>query len=234
MGVACMLLEVIADTLEDAVTAERCGADRIELITAVREGGLTPSFGLIEAVVSAVSIPVHVMVRPHSRSFRYDRRELETMARDIRLIRRSGAAGIVVGALREDGTVDEEALRRLFDEAEGLSVTFHRAFDEAVDQFAALEELGGFPEVKRILTSGGKPNVLDARERIKTLVERSEGTGLTILAGSGLRFDGLADFVTGTGVREVHFGSWVRRNGNMLAPIDPMRLEAVRDVLRGL
>lgn len=63
------LLEVIATTVSDARAAERGGADRLELITAIGEGGLTPSIGLIESVVEAVRISVNMIVRPHGRSF---------------------------------------------------------------------------------------------------------------------------------------------------------------------
>ena len=67
-----VLLEVIATTVADARLAAQAGANRLELVTAMGEGGLTPSLGLIEAVVAAVTIPVNVIVRPHSRSFVYD------------------------------------------------------------------------------------------------------------------------------------------------------------------
>lgn len=65
------VLEVIAVNVEDAKAAEEGGADRIELVSAMSEGGLTPSYGFMEQVLSQVSIPVYVMIRPHSRSFRY-------------------------------------------------------------------------------------------------------------------------------------------------------------------
>ena len=50
------------------------------------EGGLTPSIGLIERAVGSVSIPVNVMVRPHSLSFHYDPYAIQTMVADIRQI----------------------------------------------------------------------------------------------------------------------------------------------------
>lgn len=80
-----MIIEVIADTVEDAIIAEQAGANRIELITGVAEGGLTPSYGIIEAVCKAVSIPVYVMIRPHSRSFSYSNTELNSMVKDIQI-----------------------------------------------------------------------------------------------------------------------------------------------------
>lgn len=73
------LLEVIAVNAADARAAEAGGADRIELVCAMSEGGLTPSFGIIEQVVSSVSIPVYVMIRPHSRSFCYNEDDRKAM-----------------------------------------------------------------------------------------------------------------------------------------------------------
>ena len=40
-----VLIEVAAESVEDAVAAERGGADRIELCAALDLGGLTPSIG---------------------------------------------------------------------------------------------------------------------------------------------------------------------------------------------
>lgn len=97
MPASSILLEVIATTIGDARAAARAGADRIELVTAISEGGLTPSVGVIEAVVAAVPIPVNVIVRPHSRSFSYDASELAAIARDVRAAVAAGANGIVFG-----------------------------------------------------------------------------------------------------------------------------------------
>ncbi|MCY1691654.1 hypothetical protein OVA29_13985 [Exiguobacterium sp. SL14] len=84
------MLEIIASTVEEAVAREQAGADRIELVSALSEGGLTPSYGLIRQVVSTVEIPVHVLVRPHSKSFVYSKADEETIITDIDLIRELG------------------------------------------------------------------------------------------------------------------------------------------------
>ena len=223
-----VLLEVIATTVADARLAAQAGADRLELITAMGEGGLTPSLGLIEAVVETVSIPVNVIVRPHSRSFVYDADDHAVMLRDVRAVKAAGANGVVIGMLNARGEIDREQLARAIDAADGLAITFHRAFDEVRDQRRALDVLLGFDAVTNVLTSGGKPSVLDAEATIRDLVREASGSHCTVLAGAGLTVDAVAGFVNRTQVQAVHFGSGVRVGGNGLAPIDIDKVARVR------
>ncbi|QOS97701.1 copper homeostasis protein CutC [Brevibacterium sp. JNUCC-42] len=215
-----MILEVIATTLDDAKRAEAGGADRLELITSIVEGGLTPSYGLIKNVVNQVKIPVHVMVRPHSQSFVYTSDDIKVMQQDIQIIRELGATGVVLGTLTRDNQIDYRALETLLEETGDMHVTFHRAFDEVENQLEALEQLLGYKQIDHILTSGGQSSALHAVDQIKTLVERTTSTHLTILAGAGLTIDTVPTFAKETGVREVHFGTGVRQNGQALKPVD--------------
>jgi len=226
-----VLLEVIATTVADARLAAQAGADRLELVTAMGEGGLTPSIGLIEAVVNTVSIPVNVIVRPHSRSFVYDADDHALMLHDVRAVKAAGANGVVIGMLNVDGEIDREQLARAIDAADGLAVTFHRAFDEVRDQQKALDVLLGFDAVTNVLTSGGEPSVLDAEATIRALLRQASGSHCTVLAGAGLTVDAVAGFVSRTQVQAVHFGSGVRVGGNGLAPIDIDKVARVRALL---
>jgi copper homeostasis protein len=227
------VLEVIATTVADARAAERGGANRLELVTAMGEGGLTPSIGLIESVVDAVKIPVNVIVRPHSRSFVYDADDYGVMLRDVRAMSTTRANAIVIGMLDAQGDVDEEGLTRVIDAADGKQITFHRAFDEARDLFAAFDVLSRFESVTNVLTSGGKASVLDAEPVIARLVEQSKGARCTVLAGAGLTVDAVQGFVASTKVSAVHFGSGLRMDGKALAPVDEARVRRVRALLDG-
>jgi copper homeostasis protein len=226
-----ILLEVIATTPADAQCAERAGADRLELITAFGEGGLTPSIGIIEAVVDAVAIPVNVIVRPHSRSFVFDAQDLAVMLRDVRAIAAARAHGIVIGMLTAAGEVDRDALARAVDAADGLPLTFHRAFDAARDLREALDVLLGFETVTNVLTSGGMPSVLQAQPRMRELVAQASGSHCTMLAGAGLTVEQVGEFVAATGVSAVHFGTGVRVGGNGLAPVSADKVAHVRATL---
>ncbi|MBN3847744.1 copper homeostasis protein CutC [Paraburkholderia sp. Ac-20342] len=226
-----VLLEVIATTVADARVAARAGADRLELVTAMGDGGLTPSVGLIEAVVDAVAIPVNVIVRPHSRSFVYDADDYAVMLRDIRAVKAAGANGIVIGMLDAAGAIDREGLARACEAADGLDVTFHRAFDEARDLREALDVLLCVEAVKNVLTSGGKPSVLQAQAVIRELVRQADSSPCTVLAGAGLTLEAVADFVSATHVEAVHFGSGVRVNGHGLAPVEAAKVAQARALL---
>ncbi len=222
-----MLLEVIATCADDIIKAVSGGADRIELVTGLQEGGMTPSLGFLEEAVNSSVVPVHVMIRPHSRSFHYDPDDLRIMVKDIGAVRRAGAAGVVLGALRENGRVDKDALKRLLEEADGLSVTFHRAFDETRDLDEALDDLLAFP-VDRILTSGGKTSVLQAMDIIGHLVKRTQGSRIRILAGSGLTIESLPEFIKKTDAEEFHFGRGVRTGMLATGQIDPELVRRIK------
>jgi copper homeostasis protein len=223
-----MLLEVIASSANDILKAAEGGADRIELCTGLKEGGMTPSLGLIETAAEVSRIPFHVLIRPHSMSYLYDSYDLQTMIKDIRYVKQAGGAGIVIGALTPEGRIDKENLRLLLDEADGLNVTFNRAFDETRNLYEALEDLLTFPQVNRVLTSGGMPSILDAVDTITKLQQKTRGTSIRVLAGAGLTVESYPDFVRQTLVEEVHFGRGVRRNSSIESPVDPQRVRTVK------
>ncbi|WCT56383.1 copper homeostasis protein CutC [Paenibacillus kyungheensis] len=225
-------LEVIATTPEDAMIAEQAGADRIELIAAQQEGGLTPSLGIIEYITETVHIPVNVMVRPHSRHFRYDHAELNSMIRDIRHISRTGAAAIVTGVLTEDGQIDTNALERLLEAADGKPFTFHRAFDELDNLERGLDILSHYPQITHILTSGGQPSVLQAVDQMIVLNRLAIQYPIQLIAGAGLTLQSLADFVTHTSIKEVHLGSAVRIHSDINLALDPARVAQAQQLLQ--
>lgn len=92
------LLEIAVQDIAGARTALAAGADRLELCSALATGGLTPSLGLIEAVVE-LGAEVHVLVRAMAGDLVVGRDELEVLQRDVRLGVDAGASAIVTGVL---------------------------------------------------------------------------------------------------------------------------------------
>ncbi len=213
MEVRAITIEICVESVEGALAAARGGADRIELCSALSEGGLTPSHGLLAQVLHECRLPVMVMIRPRDGSFVYSDHEFSVMMTDIRRVRNLAAVGnvqgIVTGVLHPDGTVDVERNRQLTEAAYPLSCTFHRAIDVSINPLEALDSIldCGYD---RVLTSGQAVGAAGGTAVIRQLVERSAGR-IAVMAGAGVRPENVAELIRQTGVMEVHSSAsvWV-------------------------
>ncbi|WP_105630721.1 copper homeostasis protein CutC [Cronobacter dublinensis] len=194
------LLEICCYSLACAMTAQEAGADRIELCSAVNEGGLTPSAGVLKGARAQLTLPVHPIVRPRGGDFCYRADEFATMLDDIAFIRELGFAGLVTGVLNEDGEVDIARMRKIMRAADGMAVTFHRAFDMCASPLKALEELTDLG-VARILTSGQQATAEKGISLITELKRQSRAP--IIMAGAGVRLSNL-DLFLAQGIDELH------------------------------
>ncbi|WP_036151863.1 copper homeostasis protein CutC [Maribacter forsetii] len=178
-----MIVEVCANSLESALVAERAGADRIELCSELAVGGLTPSYGLLKAVRSKITIPVNILIRPRSGDFTYSDEELDIMISDIELCAELGYNGIVSGVLLENFSLDVVRTRKLKDAAGKLKFTFHRAFDWIQNPLDALKKLETM-QVDTILTSGQQKSAPEGLDFLFQLKEQSKM--IQIMPGSGV------------------------------------------------
>lgn len=206
--------EICANSVESCVEAQKGGAHRVELCAGIVEGGTTPSYGEIVTARELLDIKLHVIIRPRGGDFLYNELEAQIMERDIHLCKEAGVDGVVIGCLTAEGDIDIPLAKRLVNAAEGMSVTFHRAFDVCRDPFTALEqiiELG----CNRILTSGQQPTVIQGLSRLKELIERA-GNRIIILPGSGINETNIAHIAKETGAREFHFSARETRQSEMI------------------
>ena len=216
------VLEVCCGDMESVRGAVEGGAQRIELCEALELDGLTPGEEMMREAIGT-GIPVQVLIRPREGAFVYSEEEVARMRRDIQLARRLGAHGVVIGALRADGTIDREAIRILVNEAEGLSITFHRAFDVCTRPLESLEDIIALG-CHRLLSSGQQSSAEQGIPLLRELVRQSAGR-LIIMPGAGVNADNARRILAQTGAYELH-GS-LRRNGHS----DP---ELVRAVVRDM
>lgn len=237
-------LEVIGFTIDSCIIAQNAGADRIELCDGPAEGGTTPSYGFIKSARKKLSIELFPIIRPRGGDFLYSDDEFNIMVADTRVCKELGCDGIVIGMLNADGTVDKDRCRILTDLAYPMGVTFHRAFDRAVDPVQAMEDIidCGF---ERILTSGQKPNAMDGIALLAELVKLGEGR-ISIMPGSGVRSDNIIDIAQKSGATEFHTSARMMRDTKMkftnelmneeLRSVitDEQELKKIKDILQGL
>ncbi|XP_034255740.1 copper homeostasis protein cutC homolog [Thrips palmi] len=197
-------MEVCVDSIQSAINAEKGGASRLELCSALSEGGLTPTPGLLKAVKEAVSIPVFCMLRARGgNDFVYSAAEIEVMKTDALLLRAVGGAdGFVFGALTPQGGIDIKACQDILQVTAPLPVTFHRAIDVCHDPLGAMHiiaELG----FKRILTSGQQDSAERGIELIKNMVSKGRDQ-ISIMIGAGVNKNNVAHILKETGAKEYH------------------------------
>lgn len=198
------VIEICANSAESAVKAQEGGAHRVELCAGIPEGGTTPSFGEICAARRLLErTKLHVIIRPRGGDFLYSPLEQEVMLHDIRAAREAGADGVVFGCLTAEGDVDVPLARRMLAAAEGMSVTFHRAFDMCRHPREALEQLAGLG-IARILTSGGEATAEAGIPLLRELVELAQGR-IVIMPGCGVNAGNIRRIAEETGAREFHF-----------------------------
>ena len=208
-------IEVCCSSTNEIKEAILGGAIRVELCGAISCGGVTPSYGLLKnAAALKDEIDINVIIRPREGCFLYSHEEVEDMCHDIDLCHELGLHGVVIGALTRDGDIDMEACRKMMEHAEGMSVTFHRAFDVCKDPAKALEniiELG----CERLLTSGQQSTALIGAKKIADLIEQANGR-IIIMPGAGIRPTNIAQIEKMTQAEEFHSTARITLSDGMI------------------
>lgn len=215
-------MEATVDNVTSAINAVRGGASRIELCSALGEGGLTPSIGLLKVVKSLlVDVPVFVMIRPRrGTDFVYSEDEILVMKTDVNNLKDAGADGFVFGVLTPEGDVDELVCAELLQLCKPLPVTFHRAFDVTRDPVQSLEVIIklGFT---RVLTSGQS---LSAERGVPLLAKLNDISNkrIIIVPGAGINETNLAYILSETQAKEFHASARSKISFSRNAKICPM------------
>jgi len=195
-------LEICCFNIQSALVAQDAGAHRVELCADPAGGGTTPSLGVIKTAREKLHIQLYPIIRPRDGDFLFDDEEFEIMIRDISFCKQAGCDGIVIGMLNADGTIDKKRCAKLVELAYPLGVTFHRAFDRAVNPFEAMEDILSIG-CERILTSGQKPTAIEGAMLLNELVRQAENR-IIIMPGSGIRAKNIAELIEKTTAEEFH------------------------------
>lgn len=213
------IIEICVDSLESLVAAQQGGAHRVELCSALSEGGLTPSIGFArKAKELCPELIIHAMLRPRSGGFVYNPIEQEMMLEELVIFRELNIDGIVVGALTPEGKIDRPFLEQIVEQCKGkMSITFHRAFDLVDDQEDALLTLCDLG-IQRILTSGGQASATQGAEQIRRLIALAEGR-LVVMPGAGIGPENIQALMLATRATEYHLSAKVAiREGEPCKP----------------
>lgn len=202
-----VVLEVCCGSADDVAEAFRAGADRVELNSDLFHGGLTPTVGSLVVAKRTTGMKIMTMVRPREGGFCYTQGEFAVAVEDAGELLRHGADGLVFGFLHQDGTLDRARTKVLADLARsaGRESVFHRAIDVVPDWRQALDtliELG----VTRVLTSGQAPDVSQATQTIREMIDYAAGR-IEILPGAGITRGNMDRVIAQSGCTQIHLAA---------------------------
>lgn len=198
-----LIFEACVESLEEAMAAEKRGANRIELCSHLELDGLTPSRELTLQCLDRLSIPVMAMVRPRGGNFVYSEAEVRQMEEEIGFLKQAGVAGVVFGLLTPENTIDIENTRYLSNLAVPLEITFHKAIDYSTDVLKSFQEMNAIKGITRVLTSGGMDTAWNGRKILKQMQDM-QGRKIKIIAAGKILPENRLQIAEYTGVSELH------------------------------
>jgi len=221
-------LEIACFNAKSAIIANEAGADRIEFCDGPEVGGTTPNFETLRSIRDQIAIPVFVMIRPRGGDFVYTDTEVQQMKTSIEQFK-DIADGFVFGVLGANAKVYIQRTKELVSVAHPLPCTFHRAFDQTIDPYDALEDVLQFGMIA-ILTSGGEPSAMDGCETLAKLVQTAQGR-IAIMPGGGVRSANIEGLRRLTQASFYHSSALVD-NGGVASSTEILRLKtSCRDSL---
>jgi copper homeostasis protein len=209
------MLEICIDSIESAIIASKCGADRLEVCSSLVTGGITPHIPFIKTLKKYTDIPLNILIRPRHGDFLYSKYEVEQMKLYIKTLANEKLAhGIIIGALTKDGDLDIDVMKQLIDSSGGMYVTCHRAFDMVRDQNKALIDLIDL-KVNCVLTSGGLDSAIKGIENIKELTTLADGK-IDIMPGAGINLDNFLEIKKNINPKYIHLSAKETLKSSML------------------
>jgi len=131
------------------------------------------------------------LIRPRAGSFCYTPAEVEEMAQDIEFCAAQGVDGVVIGCLDKNNQIDWTAICTLANAAQGMALTFHRAFDFIPDPIAQLTPLAAL-HFENILTTGAADKAIDGLTNLSEYIKQDHG--IHIMPGGGVNASNILAF----------------------------------------
>lgn len=203
-----MEIELCAASVKAIYLAKELKFDRIELCENLMQGGITPSAGRIEFALNQ-GLETHVLIRPRPGGFNYTKEEIQIMISDIKNSKKMGAHGVVVGILNNFKTLDQDVLKQFLEAADGIELTFHRAFDDCVLDWQKRIDILINSGVTRVLSSGLARNVSGGIEVLKEMKEYAAGR-IQIMPGGGINAANVGQIIKVVNPDALHFSGTVK------------------------
>lgn len=196
------VIELCCADIHSVQIAEIYKIPSIELCLDLDCGGLTPSSAMIHQARKLFSGELGILIRPRKGNFHYSVLEKVLMLDEISRVLDAGANAIVVGALCEDGSLDQKFMEQIVQYSMGNTLVFHKAIDTTPDAEKILFQLTDL-QFDRILSSGGKKTASEGAEILKKW-SQSINHQIEIVAGGKIDAGNVQQIIKDSGCRRIH------------------------------
>ncbi|MGV8025698.1 MAG: copper homeostasis protein CutC [Anaerolineaceae bacterium] len=226
-------LEIIVDTVEDAIAAETGGATQITVLSHYPSTGVTPSYGMVERIYEMVKIPILVLICPHTRGYIPSSEDMETCLRDIEAFRKLGIRDFLIGFIDQSNNLNVQAIDKIKKAQAAINLhsriiwEFTRDIQKTVETTISL----GFRSIRtngncmtNTVTNGKSTESMKNISLIKDLAMGK----IEILLTGGITLANMDNLVNQTDIFDLQIGRGVRTPSNSYSPVDPVKVAAIR------
>ena len=162
-------VEVCVEHYDEAISAQRAGADQIEFCSRLDLDGLSPKPEDLDLLIKELDIPIKPMLRLREGGFIYSPMEKANILSYLEDIIDFDFASVVFGALNEAGAVDIDFLEDILTILDGKKLFFHKAIDYSANIEESCIILSKYEQVCGVLSSGGQQTAWEGRAKLKKM-----------------------------------------------------------------
>jgi len=226
-------LEIIVDTVEDAIAAETGGATQLALLSHYPSTGVTPSFGMVARIYEKVRIPVIVLLCPHTRGYIPSEEDLETCLRDIEVFKKIGIHDFLIGFIDQTNNLNIQAVGKIRAAHPDIHLhnriiwEFSRDIQQTVETAIALGFLSmrtSGNHMQNIMVNG---DMMETMRNIK-LIKDTANKRIAVLLTGGITAANAEFIMNQSGIFDLQIGRGVRSPSNSYSPVDPQKVAILR------
>lgn len=195
------------ESVEEAKHAEAAGATQLEVCSRLDVEGLTPELSVLTTILDTVRIPCKVMINNKPGDYFYGATDIKVLEESMQQLKLLNISGVVFGANKKNDkgliSLDMAVIDRICKVAHPLPVTIHKAIDICHDILAEITALKAIPNVKYILTSGGKVTAVEGIDMLKRMKVKA-GIRINIIAAGKILPSNLEEIKTKTNLTSFH------------------------------
>jgi copper homeostasis protein len=226
-------LEIIADTVGDAIAAEKGGATQITVLSHFPCTGITPSYGMVTRIREMVKLPMLVLICPHTRSYIPTLEDMETCLCDIEAFKKLGIYDFLFGFIDQNNNLNVQAIEKI--KAEHSAVNLHSRiiweFTRDIRRTVETTINLGFHSMRTsgncLMNTMTNGNPFESLRNISLMKDLAQDK-IQILLTGGITIANMENLVKQTDIYDLQIGRGVRTPNNSYSPVDPVKVAAIR------